>query len=306
MTALISRWPLVAAFLAASIGLSLFTANAYGENAPDGDRYGLLGLIDRRSQYGKGVFPEPFLNDDSDLEVNEIRLDWFHNEGKGTVGDELKLEFEKGFGPLTIEVAVGYERSTSKFFDLGLGQTTSEREEGLTSIELGARIPVWQYVSKDQFIDNTVGVGFELAIPTNTAVSKNTELVPKIFDDLCIGRHFTVQAIVGYSYLAGPGPDGGAQALEYGLDFGWKFYQKELGIRGVESIIPVFELSGETAMNGDDRGHNSLLGLAGFRLNLEPVGGVQPRLGFGYVFPIDGGARDDLDWGVVTSLVFEW
>ena len=41
-------------------------------------RYGLFGLLDHRSSYGQGVFPEPFLVDDSDQEINEFRLDWFH------------------------------------------------------------------------------------------------------------------------------------------------------------------------------------------------------------------------------------
>jgi hypothetical protein len=42
-------------------------------------RYGLFGLLDHRSSYGQGVFPEPFLVDDSDLEVNEARLDWLRS-----------------------------------------------------------------------------------------------------------------------------------------------------------------------------------------------------------------------------------
>ena len=29
-------------------------------------------------------------------------------------------------------------------------------------------------------------------------------------------------------------------------------------------------------------------------------------LGLGFVFPINGGAREDTHWGVITSLVFEY
>lgn len=43
-----------------------------------GTRYGLFNGLNHRSDYGQGVFPEPFLVDDSDLEQNEARLDWLH------------------------------------------------------------------------------------------------------------------------------------------------------------------------------------------------------------------------------------
>ena len=71
-------------------------------------------------------------------------------------------------------------------------------------------------------------------------------------------------------------------------------------------FIPVFELIGETELNKADPGRNSLTGNAGFRVNLKTVGQIQPRLGLGYVFPIDNGAREDMHWGVITSLVFEY
>src|SRR6266404_9557656 len=46
--------------------------------APPDTHYGLFNWLDHRSAYGQGAFPEPFLVDDSDLEVNELRLDWTH------------------------------------------------------------------------------------------------------------------------------------------------------------------------------------------------------------------------------------
>ena len=42
-------------------------------DSPKDNRYGPLNLFDHRSMYGMGTFPEPFLIDDSDLEVNELR-----------------------------------------------------------------------------------------------------------------------------------------------------------------------------------------------------------------------------------------
>src|SRR5208283_1360640 len=57
-----------------------------------GTRYGLFDWLDSRSEYGQGVFPEPFLVDDSDLEVNEARLDWLHMRASGTTGDLVTAE----------------------------------------------------------------------------------------------------------------------------------------------------------------------------------------------------------------------
>jgi hypothetical protein len=68
----------------------------------------------------------------------------------------------------------------------------------------------------------------------------------------------------------------------------------------------MFELKGETQMNHENSGRNSLLGNACFRLNLNTIGRVQPRIGLGFVFPINGNARVDVHSGFVASLVFEY
>src|SRR5271168_4521299 len=44
-------------------------------------RYGIFDALDKRSVYGQGYFPEPFLVDDSDGESDEGRLDWLHTGG---------------------------------------------------------------------------------------------------------------------------------------------------------------------------------------------------------------------------------
>ena len=144
-----------------------------------------------------------------------------------------------------------------------------------------------------------------MGIPTQSAVSKNTEFVPKIFDDLKIGN-FTTQAILGYSTLFGPGDDGGLQTFEYGFVFGYTIPHDKLPLPDVEQLIPVFELMGETELNKTNPGHNSLLGDAGIRVNLKAIGRIQPRPGVGFVFPLDSAAREDTHWGVIASLVFEF
>ena len=259
-------------------------------------RYGPFNLFDHRSSYGQDVFPEPFLVDDSDLEVNEFRLDWLHTKTGDQHSDMGTMEVEKGFGLVTLELEVHAES------DVVAGQRTT----GFDNVDLGARVPFYQYVSRDGFLDSTFGTGIEVGVPTNSPLSKNTEVVPKLFNDLRLGQHFTLQSIVGFSQLYGSGDDGGLESFEYGFVFGYTIQHKELPLPGVQQLIPVFELNGSTDLNKDTPGHNSLLGNAAVRFNLDPMGPVQPRLGVGFVFPIDQGGREDTHWGVYTSLVFEY
>lgn len=258
-------------------------------------RYGLFHGLDHRSSYGQGVFPEPFLVDDSDLETGEFRLDWLHTATGSVHSDIIHPEIEYALGQMTLELEVPYER------DAVAGQVT----DGMANIDAGARYPFYQFVSPSGLVDSTFGAGVELGIPTTSDVSHNTELVPKVFDDLKIGR-FSLQAIFGDAMLFGPGEDGGLNTFEYGLVFGYDLPRQTLPLPGVEKLIPVVELSGETALNHDRAGQNSLIADAGLRVNLKAIGRIQPRPGIVFVFPVDNGARVETHWGVMTSLVFEF
>jgi hypothetical protein len=165
---------------------------------------------------------------------------------------------------------------------------------------------VFQYVSSNGFVDTTFGAAIEVGIPVNSSVSKNGEVVPKIFNDLRLGDHFTLQSIVGYSRLFGGGPDRGVETFEYGFVFGWTIQHKELPLPGIQQLIPVLELDGETGLNKGNRGQTNILGDVGFRANLKAIGPIQPRPGLALVFPVDRGAREDTHWGVIASLVFEY
>jgi hypothetical protein len=297
--------PLCGLFLA--LALPRFSPAA--EPAPaDGSstRDGPLGLFDARSMYGVGVFPEPFLVDDSDGEEGELRLDWFHAQGKGAVSDSGTAEVEKGNGLLTLEIEVPYESDESSAFDPATGGATRTRVQGFDNVDLGARTPFFQFVSNSGWLDTTFGTGIEIGVPTNSPVSKNAELVPKIFNDTRLGEHVTIQNIFGYSMLYGSGDLGGLHTFEYGFDFGYTIDRHQLPLPGVDTLIPVFELSGSTGVNHELSGHDILLGNAALRVNLRAIGPFQPRLGAGYVFPIDQGAREELRWGMYTSLVFEF
>jgi len=269
---------------------------AVGTAVEPDTRYGLFNGLDHRSFYSQGDFPEPFLVDDSGLEINEARLDWQHTKTGAQHSDITTAEVEKGFGNLTLEIEIPYERDASPD---GIVQ-------GIGNIDLGARYPFFQYVSRHGFFDTTFGGAVEVGIPASSAISVNPEFVPKIFNDTKIGEHFTVQSIFGYSTLTGGGTEGGLQTFEYGFTFGYAIEHRELPLPGVQRFIPMFELVGETPLNKDAAGQNSLLGNACFRLNLKTLGRVQPRLGLGFIFPINGNARAAVHSGIVTSLVFEY
>lgn len=263
--------------------------------ATAGTRYGLFDLLDNRSEYGQGAFPEPFLVDDSDLEPGEARLDWLHTEGADSRTDRGKAEIETAFGLMTLELEVPYER------DQAAGATSS----GFDNVDLGARYPLCQIVSPSGLVDATFGAGLEGGIPTESFLSKHPELVPKIFNDLKIGS-FTLQSVLGYSTLFGQGGEGSLQAFEYGFMFGWTIPHRQLPLPDVLECIPFLEVLGETELNQEMAGHNALLGNAGFRFNLKSIGRVQPRPGIGFVFPMDSGGHEVAHWGVITSLVFQF
>jgi len=281
--------------------LTLFTVasvamadDASTNNAPD-TRYGLFNGLDHRSSYGQGVYPEPFLVDDSDLETREFRLDWLHTASGADHTDIIHPELEWGFGNLTLELEVPYER------DVEDGVVT----KGFDNVDVGARYPFYQYASKNSLFDTTFGAAIELGIPTTSDVSHNTELVPKLFNDTKIGD-FTMQSIIGYSMLYGPGDDGGVNTFEYGFVFGYDIPRKTLPLPGVEKVIPVAELSGETQLNKADAGQTTLTGDIGLRFNCKTIWGIQPRPGIVFVYPLNNNSREEQHWGIMTSLVFEF
>jgi hypothetical protein len=236
--------------------------------------------------------------DDSDLERNEARFDWLHTSGPGSgnTTDVLHSEVEKGFGLLTVEVELPYVQNISN------GQVT----KGLDNMDLGARYPLYEYVSRNGLINTTFGAALEVGIPFFNQISVNTEVVPKVFNDLMIGQHFTVQSILGWSSLLGRGPDGGLQNGEYGFVFGYTLQHRDLPIPGVEQFIPMMELNGAKTLTKEDAGSDALTADVGFRVNTKPIWGVQPRLGAAFVFPLDSGGREQQTSGFILSAVFEY
>jgi hypothetical protein len=272
------------------------TATATNSAGGPDTRYGLFNWLDHRSAYTQEAFPNPFLVDDVALEDNEFEFTWLHTKGNGQQSDIGTVEFQKGFGLLTLELQVPYERIVSP----------DQTVRGFGNIELGARYPLYQFVSADQLVDATFGAALQGGIPVQLRVDPNAELEPEIFNCLKLGDHFTVQSVLGYSTLFGPGDDGGAQTFEYGFSFAYAIPHRQLPLPGVQQFIPMCELIGETGLNKDESGQNSLEGDIGFRANLNPIGEVQPGFGLAYVFPINNEARAELHWGFIVSLIFEF
>ena len=269
-------------------------------------RYGPSGLLDHRSIYGQYWFPEPLRADESDVD-NEVRADWFHTENRGRQFDSIKVELEKSFGLLTIEAAPGYESDRTHFLNTHNMRVGRQTAEGFTNIELGARHPIFQYVSPDGFFDTSFVAGLEFAPPSGSRISRDIELVPKLFNLTRIGDHVAIQTGLGDSILIGPAGRG-LSTLEHDAVLGYELTRDDLPVPGILSTWPILEFDGEHTLNREAAGHNQLFATVGFRFNFESIGWLpaQPRIGIGYTIPLDQGARNEFRWGIVTSLVFEY
>jgi hypothetical protein len=259
-------------------------------------RFGLFDWLDHRSAYNQEFFPQPLLVDDTGLEDDEVELGYLHTKANGQHSDTVTAGAQASIGLLTFEVTVPYEHEAD----------SDDSSDGIGDINLEARNPLFQFVSPSGFCDTTLGVATELGIPVNTKLSKNAELDPEIFNDLKLGNRLSIQTVLGYDILFGGGDQGGAQSFEYGVVFGYLISQRELRLPGMRQLTPLLELSGETGLNKDESGQNSLLGSVGLRLDLRPIGEMQPSIGISYVFPIDSGAREEVHWGIATSLELEF
>jgi hypothetical protein len=274
----------------------LSPVGANGVIAPD-SRFGPFGWLDQRSAYNQEFFPQPLLVDETSLEKDpELQINSLHTQAGAQRSDLVTAEVQDSVGLLTLELGIPYER------DANAGVVS----QGIGNLDLAGRYPLYQYVSAQGFFDTTVGAAFEAGVPVSSAISINAELAPKLFNDLKLGEYFSLQSFLGYSKLLGGGPDGGQETLEYGFAFAYAVPHDQLPLPGVQQLTPLLELLGETGLNQDESGQNSLLGSIGFRLDLKPMGDLHPGLGLGLVFPLDNGAREEVHWGIVTSLTFEF
>jgi hypothetical protein len=204
----------------------------------------------------------------------------------------MSAELQKSIGLVTLEVEVPYQRLSD----------SDGTAKGIGDIELHGRCPIYQYVSGNGLFDETLGLIGGVGIPVYSQVSRNAELESGVFDDVKLGRHFTIQTILEYDRLFGGGADGGAEAFDYGLVFAWGISHDEFPVPGIEKFTPLFELEGDLGLNQDEAGQNGLLGGMGFRVDFQSVGGLEPSVGLSYVFPVSSAGRDEVHWGIASNL----
>jgi hypothetical protein len=263
----------------------------------------LFSAIDQRGIYGHSTYPEPLLAPEMDVEA-ELRFDWLHQEKSGRLSDKVKGEFEYSFGYLTVEVGSSYSRDQVVTRDAATGRASRRTEQGIGSTELAARYPLYQYLSRDAAFEYNLVGAVEVAVPSGSKISRDTEVVPAVYQLMRFGDHFTVQTSIGLSTLTGP-DQGGVNMLEYSTVVGYMIERDQLRLPGVLRTIPMVELVGDRTLNGIDRG-NRLSTTLGARILFDSLGKVQPRLGLGVVLPVNHLAREDSRWGFITSLVFEF
>lgn len=268
-------------------------------------RYGLFGLLDGRSAYGTDFYPEPLLADDGDMD-RELRTSWFHAEGSGQQQDAITMEAEYSLETVTFEIDGGYERDVSYEQDDDDDPANRDTEQGWDSVDLAARCPVYQFVSDDGFLDNTVVAGISVGVPTHTAVSEPTELLPEAWDLLKLGDHLSLQGEIGYSMIIGSGEGSGQQTLEYAATLGYRMDLSRSHLPGITNLTPMLEIDGIDPVNKSDGGDDQLDGVVGCEIGFSSVSIAQPKLEIGYTFPIDAGARKDYQWGIVTSLILDF
>jgi len=295
------RFPISTRFVQILLGAAVFSAaplRADDDDAPattaagGSARYGLFNGLDHRSSYGKDIYPEPFLVDDSNKEDNEVRLEWLLSRAAGhRQNNVFTSELSHGVGEVTLQLEVPYE----------IDNRPGRGAHGWNDIDARARCPLFQAVAPGGFADTTFGAALEVGIPVNTVFSKNAELLPQVFNDTRIGK-FTIQSLFGYSMLFGAGgTEGGLRTFEYGFTLG---YSIEKPCASVEQFFPIFELTGGKDLNKDEA--NSLTGGAGIRVNLKAIGKLEPRLGIGYVFPMNRVALQEMHSGIYTQFGFDF
>jgi hypothetical protein len=286
--------------LSLSLVLVHLAAAADPDDVPSGTnstpRYGLFDWLDHRSQYTQEVFPEPFLVNDMAQEDTEIEFNYLHTKARGAQTDTASAEVQQGFGLLTFEAEVPYEWKS------GPSQTV----EGIAPIELGARYPLFQFVSDHRLVDATFGLALEGGIPVHLALGRDAEFTPEIFNALALGKHFTLTTVLGYDMLfGGKDENDGERSFDYGLSAGYSFLCGG-SVPAVQQLIPMFEVVGERGLNREEAGQNNVLCDAGFRIKFKRIGELHPNVGLAYIFPIDKLARAELHQGVYASLILEF
>jgi hypothetical protein len=270
---------------------------------PASSRY-FFGLLDNRSSYGKDFFPDAFLGPEFDAE-QQLELDYLHGEKPGVQNDEVDAGVQWNvIGQLSVAAEFGWD---SHHQDGPADTAASDGAEqdggtGWESLDLAVYHPIFQYVTPDNLLDYTAVARLDVGIPTRTPASGNdVQLTPYLGHLLRLGDHISVEAWTGSQFTIAPHQ---TTQLIYGASFGYQISHNQFPVPSTQTIIPVFELDGQLPFSGN--GEDALFGVAGINVNLNPIDEAQPTLQLGYQFPLDQGARDQLRWGILANVLFEF
>ncbi len=267
------------------------------------DRY-FFDLLDHRSSYGNDFFPDPFIGPEFDSE-RQLELDYLHGEKHGVRDDEIDGGFQWNvFGQTTIAAEFGWDSEHQAAIHGGVGEEDDQaaNASGLENVDLAIYHPLFQYVSRDSLLDYTAAARLDLGIPTRTPVSgTDAQLTPFLGHMLRIGDHLSLEAWTGVQFTIAPHQ---TNQLIYGLSLGYQLFHEQLPLPLTEKLTPIVELDGQSPLSG--QGQDALFGVAGLDVNFTSVAKIDPHIELGYQFPLDQGARDQLQWGIIAEVFLEF
>ena len=271
--------------------------------APAG-RY-LFGLLDSRSSYGRDFFPDTFIGPEFDRET-QVELEYAHGQKQDLPSNEGGVEFEWNFlGQFTLAGELGYDsehEQNARVAGAGSGKASGENADGFERVDLALYHPVFEFVSKDGWFDYTAVTRFDVGIPTRTAISGNdAQLTPYLGQLLSFGEHVSLEVWTGPQFTLAPRQ---TNQLIYGASCGYRITQTQMALPMTRSVTPILELDGQAPFSNGGQG--VLFGVAGFNWQAKVIGELHPRVNLGYQFPLDQGARDQLHWGIVTEVFFDF
>jgi hypothetical protein len=268
----------------------------------ESSRY-FLGLLDNRSSYGNDFFHDSFLGPEFDSE-RQLELDYSHGENDGSRDDEIDAGVQWNvIGQLSAVAEFGWDSESETTNTGGDGDDAGEHtSSGFENVDLAVYHPIFQFVSKDNFLDYTAVARLDLGIPTRTPQSgTDVQLTPYLGQLLRLGNHVSIEAWVGPQFTIAPDQ---TTELIYGASFGYVIPHSCFPIPLLSKFRPIFELDGQTGLSSD--GDKALFGIVGFDAEIAVPGGAQPQIEIGYQFPIDSGAGAQLRWGILAQVFLEF
>ena len=264
----------------------------------------LFGLINRRSSDGQDFFPDPFLGPEFDRET-QIEFDYAHGETRNQQANEAGAQLEWNFiGQFTLAGEFGYDSEHEKNARSGRDGNGAEQvnARGFENVDLAVFHPIFRAVSEEEAFDYSAVLRLDVGIPTRTAVSgTDVQLTPYLGQLLRVGEHVSVEAWTGPQFTIAPHP---VDQFIYGASFGYKIAHNQVALPLTKSVTPLFEIDGQTPFSS--HGQDALFGVAGGAWQFAAFGELHPRVGFGYQFPLDRGAREQLHWGIIAQVFLDF